>query len=91
MLTIPQSNWTPGGLPDGVVYLKGQLEQGAEGGYMHWQVLCLLSSKGTLRTIREVFGTNELHAELTRSRAANDYVWKDDTAVEGTRFIFSVC
>lgn len=28
----------------------------------------------------------EAHVELTRSDAAEAYVWKDDTAVEGTRF-----
>lgn len=34
--------------------------------------------------VRETFG--EYHAEPTRSSAANEYVWKEDTAIPNTRF-----
>jgi len=37
-----------------------------------------------LAGVRNIFGP--YHAELTRSSAALDYVWKEDTRVEGTQF-----
>jgi len=37
-----------------------------------------------LAAVRNVFGP--FHAELTRSEAAIEYVWKDDTRVDGTQF-----
>lgn len=37
-----------------------------------------------LAAVRAVFGP--AHAELTRSDAAIEYVWKDDTRVDGTQF-----
>lgn len=89
MLTIPQPAFVPY-LPPGCRYIAGQLEQGAanrpgeDGGYLHWQVVVCLARKSRLSKIRELFGP--VHAELTRSAAARDYVWKDDTAVIGTRF-----
>lgn len=82
MLTIPQQNFTPY-LPPGCAYCKGQMEQG-EGGYLHWQILVALSKKGSLQTVRRMFGT--AHAELTRSERAGEYVWKEETRVEGTQF-----
>jgi hypothetical protein len=44
-----------------------------------------LSSKSSLAGIKRIFG-DSVHAELTRSAGANDYVWKEDTRVEGTQF-----
>lgn len=38
-----------------------------------------------LPAIKRIFGES-IHAEKTRSANANDYVWKDATAVAGTRF-----
>lgn len=84
LLTIPQHLFTPY-LPDAISYIKGQLEQGANTGYLHWQVLVTYPKKVTLHAVKQLFG-NECHVELTRSSAANDYVWKDETAVQGTRF-----
>lgn len=83
MLTIPHRCFTPY-LPPGCKYVRGQLEQGS-GGYLHWQLLVGLERKGSLRTIKRIFG-DECHAELSRSDAANDYVWKEDTRVQGTQF-----
>lgn len=40
-----------------------------------------------MATIKEIFG-NTCHAELSRSEAANDYVWKEDTRVPNTQFEF---
>lgn len=95
ILTIPFQHFVPY-LPVGVSWIRGQLERGRGGesstdeastfeeGYLHWQFVIALSEKGSLRTVRGIFG--KFHAELTYSEAARDYVWKELTAVEGTRF-----
>lgn len=84
LLTIPYHEFTPY-LPPGCKYIKGQLERGDRGGYLHWQLIVGLEKKGSLGAIKRIFGTG-IHGELSRSSAANEYVWKDDTAVDGTRF-----
>lgn len=84
LLTIPHADFLPW-LPPGVQWIKGQLEQGADTGYLHWQLVVALSSKSRLAGLKRIFGTT-VHAELSRSAAAESYVWKDETAVEGTRF-----
>lgn len=83
MLTIPQASFTPY-LPPGVSFIKGQLEQGGTTGYLHWQLLVVFKRSVRLRAVRTIFGP--VHAELSRSAAADEYVWKEDTAVKGTRF-----
>lgn len=83
LLTIPHEHFTPY-LPPGLSYLKGQLEHGSDTGFLHWQLLALFSTAVRLPVVRRVFGP--FHAELSRSSAADAYVWKDDTAVDGTRF-----
>lgn len=82
LLTIPGHQFMPY-LPPGVSYLKGQLELGA-GGFLHWQLLVLFSRSVRLAKVRDTFGP--FHAELSRSDAADTYVWKDETRVEGTKF-----
>lgn len=84
LLTIPHASYTPY-LPPGVAYIKGQLECGAETGYLHWQVLVTLKRKLRLGGLKELFGAS-IHAEPTRSEAASDYVWKEETRVDGTQF-----
>lgn len=84
LLTIPEDDWNPH-LPEGVSWIRGQLESGSTTGYVHWQLVCGLSKKESLHGLREIFGRT-CHAELTRSKAATEYVWKEDTAIEGTRF-----
>lgn len=84
MLTIPMADWHPSELPDGVAYLKGQGEEG-EGGYLHWQLLVVFEEQVSLRMCKSKF-CNTAHCELTRSIAADAYVWKDDTYIDGTRF-----
>lgn len=86
LLTIPAaSGWQPPQVvPVGINYLKGQKEIG-EGGYEHWQVLVAFKDKKRLAAVKAAFN-RQTHAEPTRSSAANDYVWKDDTAVLNTRF-----
>ena len=82
MLTIPHEHFTPF-LPVSCSWIRGQLERG-ESGYLHWQICCSFSAKHSLAQVVSVFG--HFHAELTKSDAAAKYVWKDDTAVIGTRF-----
>lgn len=84
LLTIPFHHFTPY-LPNGISYIKGQLEVGAGTGYQHWQLICVYPKKVTCTAVKNLFG-QECHVELSRSEAANNYVWKDETAVEGTRF-----
>lgn len=85
LLTIPYSDFeSPTSLPVGLSWIKGQQERG-ESGYHHWQLLVALSRKGSLSTIKKIFGAT-CHAELSRSESAEQYVWKDATAVAGTRF-----
>lgn len=87
LLTIKADLWTPC-LPDGVCYIKGQREIGSTSSYEHWQTLVITTRKQSLAGIKSLFGINELHAELTYSQASEDYVWKEDTRVEGTQFEF---
>lgn len=78
LLTIPEADFVPS-LPDGCRYVKGQLEEG-EGGFRHYQLVCALKKKGSATTVRGMFG-GRAHCELSRSTAANDYVWKEDTRI----------
>lgn len=84
LLTIPQSLWEPC-LPEGVSWIRGQLERGANTEYLHWQVVVALNSKGSLASIKRIFGDG-IHGELSRSTSANNYVWKEETRIEGTQF-----
>lgn len=84
LLTVPVHLFIPH-LPLGVKAIKGQLEIGSETGYRHWQLVVCFELKCRLRKVKEIFG-DEIHAELSRSPAANLYVWKEDTAVAQTRF-----
>lgn len=72
-------------LPQGCAYIKGQLEQGEETGYLHWQMYWVFKKKIRLGGVKAYFAEN-VHAELTRSDAAEEYVWKEETAVPNTRF-----
>lgn len=81
--TIPHHCFVPY-LPPGVACIKGQLESGASSDFVHWQLVVTTERKRRLRWLRDTFGP--YHFEPTRSAAASAYVWKDDTAIAGTRF-----
>jgi len=83
LLTIPSYNFTPY-LPPRCSWIKGQLECGNQTGYLHWQIIVALTTKGSLATVIGMFGN--VNAELSRSEAASEYVWKEDTRVDGTQF-----
>jgi len=83
LLTIPSHCFIPY-LPDGVNWVIGQLERGV-GGFLHWQILCSFSRSVRLARVKSVFG-DQVHAELSRSSAAEAYVQKEATRIEGTGF-----
>lgn len=84
LLTIPQHDYTVY-RPPGVGYIRGQLEIAPTTGYQHWQLLVVFSGQQRLAGVKKIFG-NSAHAEPSRSSAADEYVWKEETAVAGTRF-----
>lgn len=53
-------------------------------GFLHWQVVVCFRNKTRLGGVRDTFGP--YHAEPSRSKAANAYVFKEDTQVVGTQF-----
>lgn len=74
----------PGCLPRNLAWIKGQLERCGSTGRLHWQFIVGYNTTVRLSQVKREFG--EGHYELTRSSAADAYVWKDETAVEGSRF-----
>lgn len=84
LLTIPGADYVcPESLPNGLTWIAGQQERGGgENGYWHWQICLAVAKKTSLSGIKSRFGDG-IHAELTRSAAANDYVKKTATSVEG--------
>lgn len=84
LLTIPHADFVPY-LPPNVDYIRGQLELSDNTGYLHWQICVHFARKIRLRGVKSIFG-DTAHAEPSRSEAARDYVWKEDTRVDGTQF-----
>lgn len=90
LLTVPhvgdgdEPEWTKT-LPEGVRYLKGQKEVGSDTGYVHWQVSVGYSMPVTLAVVKRTFGQST-HCERSRSARVDEYVWKDESAVPGSRF-----
>lgn len=84
MVTIRSHLFMPW-LPPRAVHIKGQLERGHTTGYEHWQLCICYEKKVRLSALKNTFGP-EAHCEPTVSSTAQEYVWKDDTAVENTRF-----
>lgn len=84
ILTIPHAYYIPY-RPPGVAYIRGQLESGEQQGYLHWQLLATFERKTRLGGVKSLFG-DQCHAEPSRSDAADEYVWKEETRVMGTQF-----
>jgi len=51
--TIPEQSWIPN-LPDGVAYVKGQLECGESTGFRHWQCIFYFAKKVSLTTLQRI-------------------------------------
>jgi len=86
LLTIPRASFDSATfphdpLPSAIQVVMGQLERGASG-YEHWQLLVAFTAKKTLAYVKSVFGS-QAHCEPTRSAAANEYVFKEDTRIDG--------
>lgn len=84
--TIPYNDWIPH-LPAGVQWCKGQREIGQETGFDHWQVVCSFDRKLTRHRAKQSF-TRTTFLESTRSSAAEEYVWKEETRVPDSQFEF---
>ena len=76
----------PTGLPQGVIWYKGQCEICPTTGRQHIQCVVGFARGVRLCAVKRLVG--EGHWEATRSIQADAYVHKDDTAVAGTRFEF---
>lgn len=83
LLTMPHYTYVPHPHPE-IEFLKGQVERG-EGGYLHWQIVVGFKKKVRMSKVKTLFG-DQAHCELTRSEAAEEYVLKEETRVDGTRF-----
>lgn len=82
--TVPYQSWIfPSPIPSEVAYIKGQEETGIEGGYHHVQVLVVFKKPVRRGQVTKSFGG---HWEKSRSAAASEYVWKEDTRVPDTQF-----
>lgn len=90
LLTISDASGysAPDALPDGLSWIRGQQERGQSDGFIHWQVIIAMATKASLAVVGRLFPG--AHAELSKSAAANDYVWKEDTRIAGTQFEFGV-
>ncbi|KAK6093775.1 hypothetical protein MT418_005621 [Batrachochytrium dendrobatidis] len=85
LATIPKNDWSPPAtLSETLDFIRGQAERGA-GGYEHWQIVFRTTNKSTRHRAKSILCPTA-HVELIRSQAAIEYVWKDDTRIEGTQF-----
>lgn len=82
--TIPSSfGWSPPpNLPHDTNWIRGQQEL-SESGLLHYQVFAAFSRAVRLAVVTRTFPG---HWELSRSSAAESYVWKEDTRVEDSQF-----
>lgn len=74
----------PTELPSNVVWIRGQKEICGTTGREHWQVFAAFEKKVRLGGVKAAVGNG--HWLLTDSARAEAYVFKEDTAVPGTRF-----
>lgn len=81
--TIPRPDYEwPNTPPEGIVWQFGQLERGEHSGYEHWQFVFAASEKLSLRGVTAIYPSTG-HYELSRSAAADAYVCKLDTRIDG--------
>jgi len=89
MLTIPEQQFTPPTeLPAEHSWIKGQKEKGSNTDYLHYQIVIAFTSKKSLNQVKTIYPI--AHCELTKSAAANDYVFKEETRIENTQFELGV-
>jgi len=74
----------PAELPSDTAWIKGQQEECPTSGRLHWQLFVAFTKNQRIGGVRsKLCGC---HWEPSRSQAAELYVWKEDTRVEGTQF-----
>lgn len=74
----------PAELPSDTAWIKGQQEECPTTGRLHWQLFVAFTKNQRIGGVRsKLCGC---HWEPSRSQAAELYVWKEDTRVEGTQF-----
>lgn len=86
--TIAAGAWSPSCLSplcQRVAYVRGQREIG-DGGFEHWQVFVQFNRNVRLQACKDLTSSPTGHWEPTRSKAAEEYVWKEDTRVDGSQF-----
>lgn len=87
-INVEHGEWNPPTvLPNNVVWLRGQQERGELEGRLHWQLFAAFNKKVRLASVKAVCGNG--HWEPSRSSAAEAYVFKEDTAIPGTRYYFN--
>lgn len=69
-----------------IIFSKGQLERCPTTERLHWQFIVCFKRKVRRRTVKIALG-DDIHAELSNSPAANDYVHKEETSM-GRRWEF---
>lgn len=80
------SGWVPpDALPESCVWIRGQREIGA-GGFEHYQVFVAFSRAQRLSAVKSLLRSPSGHFESSKSVAAEEYVWKEETRVAGSQF-----
>jgi len=91
ILTIKSSSWDLANVCDGnelceeIAYITGQVEIG-QSGFRHWQIYLVTKKPASVVRVKAIMKCPTAHVEPTRSKAAEGYCLKDETAVPGTRF-----
>lgn len=65
----------------GAKYTRGQLEQGEEMETLHFQFVTFLQDNTRLVALKKI--NSRIHWEPSKSKEANEYVWKEETRVDG--------
>jgi len=85
--TMPAAAWdisSAEDLPQFIKYIKGQREVGENTGFEHYQFVIQCHRPTRLSQLKKWSPVS--HFEPTRSEAALDYVWKEQTRVPDTQF-----
>jgi len=85
--TMPSRHWNiscADDLPEFILYAKGQREVGGNTGYEHVQFVIQCARPTRLSRLKK--WSNVTNFEPTRSEAALEYVWKEDTRVPDSQF-----
>lgn len=87
LVTLHHPEWEPELFSEQIKYIKGQKERGSETGREHWQLIVYFKLKVTLARFKAILQlkypqtASKWHLEPSRSAAAEQYVWKEDTRI----------